>query len=94
MLQVQAQSSQGQHGQIPLAHPATAARHGPAELELEGLGRLVQHAVQILTLHKVWEASTLDANPAEHRHLRGAGSCDAARRKPTPLGTVHAWVAH
>ena len=32
VFQVQAQSSQGQHGQIPLAHPATAARHGPAEL--------------------------------------------------------------
>ena len=32
VLQVQAQSRQGQHGQIPLAHPSTAARHGPAEL--------------------------------------------------------------
>ena len=32
VFQVQAQSSQGQHGQIPLAHPATAARHGLAEL--------------------------------------------------------------
>ena len=32
VLQVQAQSRQGQHGQIPLAHPATAARHGQADL--------------------------------------------------------------
>ena len=51
VLQVQAQSRQGQHGQIPLAHSSTAARHGPAELAgaavdvLEGLddSLAVQH---------------------------------------------------
>ena len=32
VLQVPAQSRQGQHGQIPLAHTSTAALHGPAEL--------------------------------------------------------------
>ena len=32
VLQVPAQSRQGQHGQIPLAHTSTAARQGPAEL--------------------------------------------------------------
>ena len=32
VLQVQAQSRQRQHCQIPLAHPAAAARHGPTEL--------------------------------------------------------------
>ena len=36
VLQVQAQSRQRQHGQIPLAHPSTAARHGPAELRRSG----------------------------------------------------------
>ena len=36
VLQVQAQSRQRQHGQIPLAHAATAARHGPAELRRSG----------------------------------------------------------
>ena len=38
VLQVQAQSRQGQHGQIPLAHPSTAARHGPAELRRSSCG--------------------------------------------------------
>ena len=32
VLQVPAQSRQGQHGQIPLAHTSTAALHGPAEI--------------------------------------------------------------
>ena len=38
VLQVQASSRQGQHGQIPLAHPATAARHGQADLCRSGRG--------------------------------------------------------
>ena len=38
VLQVQAQSSQGQHGQIPLAHAATAARHGQADLRRSSCG--------------------------------------------------------
>ena len=38
LLQVQAQSRQGQHGQIPLAHTSTAARHGPAELRRSSCG--------------------------------------------------------
>ena len=36
VLQVPAQSRQGQHGQIPLAHTSTAALHGPAELRRSG----------------------------------------------------------
>ena len=36
VLQVQAQSSQGQHGQIPLAHPSTTARHGTTDLRRSG----------------------------------------------------------
>ena len=38
VLQVPAQSRQGQHGQIPLAHPSTAARHGQADLRRSSCG--------------------------------------------------------
>ena len=38
VLQVQAQSRQGQHGQIPLAHTSTAARHGQADLRRSSCG--------------------------------------------------------
>ena len=38
VLQVPAQSRQGQHGQIPLAHTATAARHGQADLRRSSCG--------------------------------------------------------
>ena len=38
VLQVQAQSRQGQHGQIPLAHTSTAARYGQADLRRSSCG--------------------------------------------------------
>ena len=83
VFQVQAQSSQGQHGQIPLAHPALLpGTESYAGAALEGLdGRLeVQHEDRII--------------PSQRHRASSGASPGEPRTHPSSISPPMVWVAN
>ena len=88
VLQVQAQSRQGQHGQIPLAHTSTAARQGQADLRRRQLWMCSKD----WTI--AWQCSTRDATSHLRKRHHARVSSGASPGEPLPLThhpSAHQW---
>ena len=92
VLQVQAQSRQGQHGQIPLAHTSTAARHGQADLRRSSCGCARGTGTD------GWQCSTRDATSHLRKRHRVRVSSGASpgepRTHPSSISPPMVWVAN
>ena len=95
VLQVQAQSRQGQHGQIPLAHTSTAARHGPAELRRSSCGcarRTGRYAWQCSTRDAIIPSQEAPPRPSVLRGFAGRTTHSPIIHQPTN-GLGSKWAA-